>query len=154
MSNYLSSDEEAFIIEPRPLAGFVETPYIKELTQRALNYINAGFPVHLRGVSGTGKTTLAKALYEELIRYKPRLVLLDGEELRKMFPAFGYDAVGRVDMGRTKRAIVALLAGKGCDLIVTGVTWKWETGVRIPGYFPVHLDIPIAECKRRVGFRR
>lgn len=59
MSNYLSSDESAFLIEPRPLAGFVETPYIMEITQRALNYIKAGFPVHFRGVSGTGKTTLA-----------------------------------------------------------------------------------------------
>ena len=37
--SYLSSDEEAFLIEPKPLAGFVETPYVKELATRALNYI-------------------------------------------------------------------------------------------------------------------
>jgi len=77
MSNYLSSDEEAFLIEPRPLAGFVETPYIKELTQRVLNYIKAGFPVHLRGVSGTGKTTLAMHVASKIAR---PVVLIHGDD--------------------------------------------------------------------------
>jgi len=65
---YLSPDEEQAIIEPRPVTGFVETPYIKSLTRRALNYMKAGFPVHLRGVSGTGKTTLALHLANKIGR--------------------------------------------------------------------------------------
>jgi nitric oxide reductase NorQ protein len=39
--------------------SFVITPYIKELTMRVTRYLNAGYPVHLRGPAGTGKTTLA-----------------------------------------------------------------------------------------------
>jgi gas vesicle protein GvpN len=39
--------------------SFVETHYIKSLTQRALDYIKVGFPVHLSGPAGVGKTTLA-----------------------------------------------------------------------------------------------
>lgn len=39
--------------------SFVTTPYIKDLTSRAIRYLNAGYPVHLRGPAGTGKTTLA-----------------------------------------------------------------------------------------------
>jgi nitric oxide reductase NorQ protein len=38
---------------------FVETPYIRELTERAVNYLNAGFPLNLSGPAGVGKTTLA-----------------------------------------------------------------------------------------------
>ena len=75
--SYLSSDKEAFVIEPRPLAGFVETPYIKEFTQRTLNYIKAGFPVHLRGVSGTGKTTLAMHVASKVSR---PVVLIHGDD--------------------------------------------------------------------------
>lgn len=74
---YLSQDEEQAIIEPRPVAGFVETPYIKDLTRRALNYIKAGFPVHLRGASGTGKTTLALHLAQKIGR---PAVLIHGDE--------------------------------------------------------------------------
>lgn len=75
--SYLSSDESAFLIEPKPLPGFVETPYVKELTERALNYIKSGFPIHFRGVSGTGKTTLAMHIASKLER---PVVLLHGDD--------------------------------------------------------------------------
>jgi len=39
--------------------SYVITPYIKELTMRVTRYLNAGYPVHLSGPAGTGKTTLA-----------------------------------------------------------------------------------------------
>jgi len=52
-------DEMTTVLEPSPLPDFVETKYIKDITGRALSYIKAGFPVHFRGPSGTGKTTLA-----------------------------------------------------------------------------------------------
>ena len=38
---------------------FVLTPYVKEITARSLIYLNAGYPVHLKGPAGTGKTTIA-----------------------------------------------------------------------------------------------
>ena len=75
--SYLSSDEDAFLIEPKPLSGFVETPYVKEFTNRALNYIKAGFPIHFRGTSGTGKTTLAMHVASKIGR---PTVLLHGDD--------------------------------------------------------------------------
>jgi nitric oxide reductase NorQ protein len=52
-------EESTVLIEPRPMRGFVQTPQIKEVAARALNYLRAGFPVHFRGPTGAGKTTLA-----------------------------------------------------------------------------------------------
>ncbi len=75
--SYLSSDEEAFLIEPKPLAGFVETPYVKNFASRALNYIKAGFPIHFRGTSGTGKTTLAMHVASKIGR---PVVLIHGDD--------------------------------------------------------------------------
>jgi len=70
-------DETTTILEPSPLPDFVETPYIKEITQRALAYIHAGFPVHFRGTSGTGKTTLAMHLASKIQR---PVVIIHGDE--------------------------------------------------------------------------
>ncbi|MBI2267627.1 MAG: gas vesicle protein GvpN [Armatimonadetes bacterium] len=39
--------------------NFVLTPFVEDLATRALSYLRAGFPVHFRGPSGTGKTALA-----------------------------------------------------------------------------------------------
>lgn len=61
-------EEAITVLEPRPLSHFVETKEVKKITERALAYINAGFPVHFRGTSGTGKTTLAMHLASKLGR--------------------------------------------------------------------------------------
>jgi gas vesicle protein GvpN len=70
-------DEMMTVLKPSPLAGFVETRYVEDLTARALNYIKAGFPVHLRGPSGTGKTTLAMHLASKIAR---PVVMIHGDE--------------------------------------------------------------------------
>jgi nitric oxide reductase NorQ protein len=51
--------EAATVLSVEPSADFVETAYITDLTNRSLDYIRAGFPVHLSGPAGVGKTTLA-----------------------------------------------------------------------------------------------
>jgi len=70
-------DEITTVLEPSPLSGFVETVYIKGLTRRAMSYLKAGFPVHFRGASGTGKTTLAMHVSRQIGR---PVVIMHGDE--------------------------------------------------------------------------
>lgn len=56
---------------------FVETEYVKGIIQRALGYLQAGFPVHLSGPSGTGKTSLAMHLARLIGR---QVILLHGDD--------------------------------------------------------------------------
>jgi len=46
-------------VMPEPSAGFVLTPMVNDLTERALTYLGAGYSIHFSGPAGTGKTTLA-----------------------------------------------------------------------------------------------
>ena len=70
-------EELTTIVEPTPLSDFVETKFVKDLTERALGYIQAGFPVHFRGASGTGKTTLALHVASKISR---PVVMIHGDE--------------------------------------------------------------------------
>jgi len=65
------------LLEPRALAGFVETPFIEDIVQRAMTYVAAGFPIHFRGASGTGKTTMAMHVASKLGR---PVVMIHGDE--------------------------------------------------------------------------
>jgi len=65
------------LLEPRALPNFIETPFIHSIVERALIYMAAGFPVHFRGASGTGKTTLAMHVASKLGR---PVVMLHGDE--------------------------------------------------------------------------
>jgi gas vesicle protein GvpN len=55
-------------IVPEPSDGFVSTPFIAQVTQRALTYLQLGYPVHFAGPTGTGKTTLAFHVAAQLNR--------------------------------------------------------------------------------------
>jgi len=70
-------DEMTTVLEPTPLTDFVETKFVKDITNRALSYIKAGFPVHFRGVSGSGKTTLAMHIASKIQR---PVVMIHGDE--------------------------------------------------------------------------
>lgn len=70
-------DEMTTVLEPRPLSDFVESKYIKEITERSISYLKAGFPIHFRGPSGTGKTTIAMHVASKIGR---PVVMIHGDE--------------------------------------------------------------------------
>jgi nitric oxide reductase NorQ protein len=70
--------QPATALSAQPSADFVETPYIRDLTDRAIDYIRAGFPVHFSGPAGVGKTTLALHIAARLGR--PAVLLCGDHE--------------------------------------------------------------------------
>ena len=77
LASKIRFEEAPAALSVRPRSDFVETPAIQELTDRALSYLNAGFPVHFRGPAGTGKTTLGLHVAAQLGR---PVVLITGDE--------------------------------------------------------------------------
>ncbi len=70
-------EEQTTVLEPRSSPDFVETDEVSAITERALAYVSAGFPIHFRGVSGTGKTTLAMHVASKIGR---PVVMVHGDE--------------------------------------------------------------------------
>ncbi|MFQ5872490.1 MAG: gas vesicle protein GvpN [Dehalococcoidia bacterium] len=74
---YAPTAEVAPILIEREQPDFVQTPYVKDMVKRALLYIRAGFPLHIRGPAGTGKTTLAMYVAGQLGQ---PVILMHGDE--------------------------------------------------------------------------
>jgi gas vesicle protein GvpN len=84
-------------ILPEPGDEFILTPYVREITERALAYLKAGYPIHFAGPAGTGKTTLAFHVAAQLGR---PVTLMHGDD------EFGSsDLVGR-DAGYRKSKLI------------------------------------------------
>ncbi len=78
--------EMSTVLEPKPMSNFVETDYIRDITNRGLAYMQAGFPVHFRGPSGTGKTTVALHLASKIGR---PVVIIHGDSEYKTSDLIG-----------------------------------------------------------------
>jgi gas vesicle protein GvpN len=85
------------IVNPKPQNGFVETEYVRTLTERALTYMKAGYPLHLSGPTGCGKTTLAMHIANKLGR---PVVLINGDE------EFGTSSLVGGEHGYRKKKVV------------------------------------------------
>ena len=77
-SSVQNLQEAPTALSVRPRGDFVETTAVRELKERALSYLTAGFPVHFRGPAGTGKTTLAMHVASHLNR--PVMLIVGDEE--------------------------------------------------------------------------
>lgn len=91
----ISLDEEQVV--PEPSDEFVSTSYVKDLTERALAYLEAGYAVHFAGPAGTGKTTLA--FHIAALRGRPVSLMHGDDEFSSS------DLVGR-DSGYRKTSLV------------------------------------------------
>lgn len=84
-------------VQPEASDSFVSSPYVEQVTRRALAYLLAGYAVHFSGVAGTGKTTLAFHVASKLGH---QVILIHGDD------EFGSsDLVGR-DAGYRKSKVV------------------------------------------------
>jgi gas vesicle protein GvpN len=77
MQRVVQEKEIATVLSLEPRDDFVETPYIRETMERAMAYLQAGFPIHFRGVAGTGKSTLAMHAASQLGR---PVMLIHGDD--------------------------------------------------------------------------
>jgi len=93
----MSKDKTLDTLSVGPSEGFIETPAVKDIINRAMSYLEAGFPVHFTGPTGTGKTTLAMHLAYKL---KSPMMLMFGDE------EFGTSDLIGDKMGYRKRKLI------------------------------------------------
>lgn len=91
------------------------------------------------GLSGAGKTTLAREFHRLLKKKHPSAVLLDGDRLREVLPGpKGFDRASRLKLASSYGRLCALLAEQGVPVVCATISlfhrvqdWNRKN---IPGY--------------------
>jgi adenylylsulfate kinase len=109
--------------------------------------------VWFTGLSGSGKTTLSRELAERLISRGMRVEHIDGDSLRELIPATGFDRASREEQVKRAGLLARYLEKHGVFVIVSLISPYETTRQFVRGlcrsFIEVHLDTPLEECERR-----
>jgi adenylylsulfate kinase-like enzyme len=109
----------------------------------------------ITGLSGAGKTTLAKTLVPALRARGRASVLLDGDTLRAILgrEASAYDRAARLDLAHVYARLAQALAAQGVDAVCATISMfdavrDWNRANNA-SYVEIYLDVALAERVRR-----
>ena len=115
---------------------------------------NTGFCLWFTGLSGSGKSTIAAAVVDELRRRGHRVELLDGDEVRENLSAgLGFSKADRDTNIRRIGWVAALLARNGVVAVTAAISpyrsVRDEVRAKIDSFVEVFVDTPIELCEQR-----
>jgi adenylylsulfate kinase-like enzyme len=120
--------------------------------------MHKGIVIWITGLSGSGKSSLARLLTLQLRTQGMAVVMLDGDELRDVFGASipntqNHSRQGRLTLALKYARLCLLIAGQGVVVVIATISLfkevhKWNRA-NLPGYFEVYLKVPMEELRRR-----
>ena len=105
------------------------------------------------GLSGSGKSTIATRVHQELERRGVEVEYIDGDALREVFPATGFTREEREEHLRRTGYMASRLAAHGVTVVASFVSpyraSREFTRRLCPGFLEIFVATPLDECERR-----
>jgi adenylylsulfate kinase len=105
------------------------------------------------GLSGSGKSTIATRVHQELMRRGVEVEYIDGDALREVFPNTGFTRADREEHLRRTGYMASRLAAHGVAVVASFVSPYRESRDFIrnlcPNFGEVYVATPLDECERR-----
>ncbi len=105
------------------------------------------------GLSGSGKSTIAVRVHQELLRRGVAVEYIDGDALREVFPNTGFTREEREEHLRRTGYMASRLAAHGVTVVASFVSPSRESRDFIrrhcPGFVEIYVATLLEECERR-----
>jgi len=109
--------------------------------------------IFLTGLSGAGKTTIAKLLFEKLQKIGEPAMMLDGDEIREIFKTTGFDKKSRDEHVKNVGRTAAFLQRRGTIAIVSMIApyseIRKECRDMATDFTEVYVSTSLAACESR-----
>jgi adenylylsulfate kinase len=124
------------------------------IRQEQRNMKHKGITVWFTGLSGAGKTTIARSCEKELQNTNLRVEVLDGDLIRqRLCPELGFSHAERMENVRRIGFIAQLLSRNGVIVLVSAIAphrvIRQELRQNIGDFIEVYVNAPLDICERR-----
>lgn len=140
----------------------IDDESLRQLTDRLAEGVPAGslmgLAVWITGLSGAGKTTVARLLMPRFQEASRPCVLLDGDAVRSLLRhewkmEVGHGREERVQLARLYGRLCRALTMGGYDVVCATISMFHEirdwNRTHVPNYLEVYLRVPLDELRRR-----
>ena len=111
------------------------------------------FVLWLTGLSGSGKSTIAKRVYEILAKQGRRVEKLDGDVMRGLFPSTGFTKAARDEHIKRVGFMTSVLEKHGVIVIASFISPYKETRQFVRelcvNFIEVYISASLEECEQR-----
>lgn len=118
-----------------------------------LNNLNKSSVIWLTGLSGSGKTTIAKSLQIALQMRGIEPIMLDGDEIRAVMQLYGFDEQARKTHNHYVGYMASIFEKRGHTVIVSLISPYAEIRNQIrsicQNFMEVHVCTPLETCIER-----
>jgi adenylylsulfate kinase len=105
------------------------------------------------GLSGSGKSTIATQVHQQLVGRGVEVEYIDGDALREVFPNTGFTRAEREEHLRRTGYMASRLAAHGVAVVASFVSPYRESRDFIrklcPSFGEIYVATPLEECERR-----
>tara|TARA_B100000161_G_C33538277_1_gene409429 strand:+ start:527 stop:1045 length:519 start_codon:yes stop_codon:yes gene_type:complete len=101
----------------------------------------------ITGLSGAGKTSISKKIYQQIVNTYGKTIIINGDDLRKIFDLKGYSYKDRKKIGLQYSKFFKKITDQNINIIFAGVVLiesvrKWNR-LHIDNYLEIYLKADI-----------
>ena len=115
------------------------------------NNVKKGILFWITGLSGSGKSSIAKTIKPQIEKYYGSTLMINGDELRKIFEPNGYDYKSRLEIGKKYCKFAKFVTDQNINVIFAVIGMfhklrKWNKE-NVENYFEVYIKSNITKIK-------
>ena len=114
---------------------------------------NKGVLIWITGLSGSGKSTIAKKIYPDFVKIFGKTIVINGDDLRKIFKLYGFDEKDRYINAIKFSKLCKLITDQNVSIIFAAVGMKnnirkiFKSSVK--NYFEIFIESSINKIKKK-----
>ena len=114
---------------------------------------NRGVLIFITGLSGSGKSSLAKKIYPLINRMFGPTILINGDDFRKIFKLYGFSSKDRLENSKKFAKIFKIITNQNISILFAAVGMRHKTRLifkkAVKNYFEIYIQASLKIIKKK-----